>query len=320
MGAEEIGVASYSLACLWGVGVRHRCEPWSSMQRGAEEGNSRTGCSRGVLCAKSHEPRAARFFGAARKTARRTAVMDHKRPEALYRRGRGGDGFMVYAVTILPTRLTKRVSGFMVPGTKAFERKYATASWGCAGGGAGRVILNDVRVPRALRTDGINGRFPYSRPTAPGGLGTAAMTIGSVRTAVEIATRSTSMRKAFGNHNVITSGVGTAWGTAFRSSTSAIDRLPRPRARSIPAGWHPGRLRRMVGEQEIHHRGSWEMAINCMQEMGGSAIPTSINRAHRAATSGFHDMGGPPRDHASFTTDRLVHGIPQGASRKKSAT
>ncbi|RPI97202.1 MAG: acyl-CoA dehydrogenase, partial [Spirochaetales bacterium] len=104
----------------------------------------------------------------------------------------------------------------------------------------------------------------------PERLGTAAMTIGSVRPAVEIATRYTSMRKAFGMPIMNFQAVG------FRVA-DCVQRLDAMRsiayttARAIDSATvHPGRLRRMVSEsKKFITEASWEVVNNCMQVMGG---------------------------------------------------
>ena len=56
-----------------------------------------------------------------------------------------------------------------------------------------------MRVPERYALNGINSGFPvFMANMIPERLGTAPMTIESVRPAVEIATRYTTQRKAFG--------------------------------------------------------------------------------------------------------------------------
>ena len=70
---------------------------------------------------------------------------------------------------------------------------------GCRGGGTGRLVFTDVVVPR----ENVVGRVHHAAEVfntmmVPERLGTAAMTIGAARPAVELATAYTRKRKAFG--------------------------------------------------------------------------------------------------------------------------
>ncbi|MGB4269458.1 MAG: acyl-CoA dehydrogenase, partial [Spirochaetota bacterium] len=118
---------------------------------------------------------------------------------------------------------------------------------------------------------GINGGFDvFVKNMIPERLGTAAMTIGSVRPAIEIATRYTSMRKAFGQPIANFEAVG------FKVADSvmlldAIRSLVYSTALAIDSGKvHPGRIRRMVSEsKKFVTESAWTIANNCMQVMGG---------------------------------------------------
>ncbi|MGD9731444.1 MAG: acyl-CoA dehydrogenase [Desulfamplus sp.] len=93
----------------------------------------------------------------------------------------GADWFLVYAVTDPSAPSHKRLTAFMVPRTKGVETKYIYGLMGVRGGGAGRLILKDVRVPERFALNGINGGVSvFTKMMIPERLGTAAMTIGSV--------------------------------------------------------------------------------------------------------------------------------------------
>lgn len=274
MVAEEIGVASYSLACLWGVGADIVCE--AVVKYGNEDLKKEivVPLLKGDVYAAEclTEPRGGSdFFGAA-TTARKDGgdwiINGQKR---FIVGAEGADWFMVYAVTEPSAPAHQRMTCFMVPRTSGVESKYIYGLMGVRGGGAGRVIFNDVRVPERYALNGINGGFPvFQTNMIPERLGTAAMTIGSVRPAVEIATRYTSMRKAFGTAIANFQAVG------FRVADS-VQKLDTMRsiayttARAIDSGKvHAGRLRRMVSEsKKFITEASWEVANNCMQVMGG---------------------------------------------------
>ena len=272
--AEEIGVASYSLACLWGVGADIVCE--AIVLFGCDE--LKESVVKPLLAGNVYaaecltEPRGGSdFFGAA-TTARKDGgdwiINGQKR---FIVGAEGADWFLVYAVTDPTAPPHKRISCFMVPRDAGVETKYIYNLMGVRGGGAGRVMFNDVRVPERYALNGINGGFDvFVRMMIPERLGTATMTIGSVRPAIEIATRYTSMRKAFGTQIMNFQAVG------FKVADSvmlldACRSLAYTAARAADApNVHPNRLRRMVSEsKKFITESCWQIANNCMQVMGG---------------------------------------------------
>ncbi len=272
--AEEVGVASYSLACLWGVGADIVCEATTLF--GSEELKQEVVVPllKGDVYAAEGltEPRGGSdFFGAtttARKDGGDWVINGQKR---FIVGAEGADWFLVYAVTNPGAPPHQRMTAFMVPRTAGVESKYIYGLMGVRGGGAGRVIFNDVRVPERYALNGINNGFEvFVRMMIPERLGTAAMTIGSVRPALEIATKYTSRRKAFGQPICNFQAVG------FKVADSAL-LLDAARSMvystclAIDSGkTHPGRIRRMVSQsKKFVTETAWEIANNCMQVVGG---------------------------------------------------
>jgi len=159
----------------------------------------------------------------------------------------------------------------MVPRTKGVETKYLYGLMGVRGGGAGRLILNEVKVPERYALNGINGGFDvFVRNMIPERLGTSAMTVGSVRPAIEIATRYTSRRKAFGQPIANFQAVG------FKVADSvmlldAARAMVYSTARAVDSGKvHHGRVRRMISQtKKFVTESAWTIANNCMQVLGG---------------------------------------------------
>ncbi|HNU74205.1 MAG: Acyl-CoA dehydrogenase [Deltaproteobacteria bacterium ADurb.BinA179] len=272
--AEEIGVASYSLACLWGVGADIVCE--AIIEFGCEELKQQvvipllkgeTFAAEGLT-----EPRGGSdFFGAttvAKKDGDDWIITGQKR---FIVGAEGADWFLVYAVTDPSAPPHKRMTAFMVPRTEGVETKYIYGLMGVRGGGAGRLILKDVRVPERYALNGINGGFDvFVRMMIPERLGTAAMTIGSVRPAVEIATRYTSKRKAFGLPIQMFQAVGFKVADCAMLLDSARS-MVYTTCRAVDSGVvHPGRVRRMVSQSKKYvTEAAWEIANKCMQVVGG---------------------------------------------------
>ncbi len=272
--AEEIGVASYSLACLWGVGADIVCE--AVILFGSEELKQEivVPLLKGEVYAAEGltEPRGGSdFFGAA-TTARRDGGDWIIRGQKRFIVGaEGADWFLVYAVTDPSGPPHRSITAFMVPRSAGVESRYIYGLMGVRGGGAGRVIFNDVRVPERYALNGVNGGYEvFVQMMIPERLGTAAMTIGAVRPAVEIATRYTSRRKAFGQPIKNFQAVG------FKVADCAL-MLDACRSMVLSTGMaldsgrvHPGRVRRMVSQaKKFVTESAWEIANNCMQVMGG---------------------------------------------------
>lgn len=272
--AEEVGVASYSLACLWGVGADIVCEAVAKFGTDELKQAIVVPLLKGDVYAAEclTEPRGGSdFFGAAttaRKDGGDWVINGQKR---FIVGAEGADWFMVYAVTNPDARAHERMTCFMVPRDAGVESKYIYGLMGVRGGGAGRVIFNDVRVPERYALNGINAGFPvFMTNMIPERLGTALMTIGSVRPALEIATRYTSMRKAFGQPIMNFQAVGFKVADCALKM-DAMRAIGYAAARAVDSGKvSAGRVRRMASEaKKFITETAWEVANNCMQVMGG---------------------------------------------------
>ena len=272
--AEEVGVASYSLACLWGVGADIVCEAILLFGTDDLAREIVVPLLKGDVYAAEclTEPRGGSDFFGATTTARKDGddwiINGQKR---FIVGAEGADWFLVYAVTNPSGKAHERMTAFMVPRSAGVESKYIYGLMGVRGGGAGRVMFNDVRVPERYALNGINGGFEvFVRMMIPERLGTAAMTIGSVRPALEIATRYTSQRKAFGQPIMNFQAVGfKVADCALRMD--AMRSMAYSTALAADAGTvHPGRLRRMVSQtKKFITENAWSVANDCMQVMGG---------------------------------------------------
>lgn len=273
--AEEVGVASYSLACLWGVGADIVCD--AIVRFGSEELKQEivVPLLKGNVYAAEGltEPRGGSdFFGAATSAVKKGEEWVIDGQKRFIVGAEGADWFLIYAVTKPEASPHKRLSAFMVPrDAKGVETHYIYGLMGVRGGGAGRLSLKNVRVPERFALNGIHGGFDvFQHMMIPERLGTAAMTIGAVRPALEIATRYTSRRQAFGQPIMNFQAVGfnvadcvtlldTARAVVY-STCLAID----------SGNTDPGRIRRMISQsKKIASEAAWEVANKCMQVVGG---------------------------------------------------
>jgi alkylation response protein AidB-like acyl-CoA dehydrogenase len=272
--AEEIGVASYSLACLWGVGAEIVCEAISLFGNDELKRAVVVPLLKGETFAAEGltEPRGGSdFFGAttyARKDGDDWIINGQKR---FIVGAEGADWFLVYAVTDPDAPPHKRMTAFIVPRTKGVESKYIYGLMGVRGGGAGRLVLKDVRVPERYALNGINGGFDvFVRMMIPERLGTAAMTLGAVRPAIEIATRYTSKRKAFGMPIQNFQAVGFKVADCVMMLDAARSMVYSTCLAVDSGKAHPNRVRRMVSQaKKFVTEAAWEIANKSMQVVGG---------------------------------------------------
>lgn len=273
--AEEIGVASYSLACLWGVGADIVCD--AIVQFGSEELKQEivVPLLKGEVFAAEGltEPRGGSdFFGTTTKAVKKGEdwVLDgHKR---FIVGADGADWFLIYAVTNPSAPPHERLTAFMVPrDAKGLETEYIYGLMGVRGGGAGRFSMKNVHVPERFALNGINGGVDvFQAMMIPERLGTAAMTIGSVRPALEIATRYTSRRKAFGHPIKNFQAVGFKVADCVTLLDTARS-LVYSTCLAIDSGKvSSGRVRRMVSQSKKYtSEAAWEVVNKCMQVVGG---------------------------------------------------
>ena len=181
----------------------------------------------------------------------------------------GADIFFVYARTgdDIPE---KSISAFIVERDMGVEAKYIYGLLGTRGGGAGRLIFKDTRVPAENLVLGENkGGHVFNQMMIPERMTSAAGSIGLARAALEIATRYSSRRKAFGQ--VIRNFEGVSFKVA-----DSITRLDAARglvygtAASVDKLGSTGHTRRLVSEaKKFATDSSWEVINDAMQIMGG---------------------------------------------------
>ncbi len=271
---QEIASVSHSLGCLWGVGAGLVAD--AVVNFGSEELKQEIvvpilkGEQYAAECLT--EPRGGSDFFGSTTTARKDGddwiINGQKR---FIVGAEGADWFLIYALTDPDAPAHQRLSAFMVPRTEGLESKYIYGLMGTRGGGAGRVIFNDVRVPERYVLNGINQGFDvFIHMMVPERLGAANMAVGAVRPAIEIATKYTSKRKAFGTAIMNFQAVGFKVADSVALHDSATS-LVYTTAMAIESGKvHPNRVRRMVSEaKKIATESSWEIVNNCMQVLGG---------------------------------------------------
>lgn len=201
---EEIGTLSYELACVFGVGADLVCE--AIIKHGTDEQKEQY--VKPLLAGKMFaaecltEPRGGSDFFAATCTAEERGghfILNGQKRFIVG--GEGADYFLLYARTNADPEAPPQqsISCFIVERGPGVDIKYLYGLMGCRGGGTARLLFKDVRVPKANLLGELHGAYPvFTTMMVPERLGTAAMTIGPGRAALDVATRYSSRRKAFG--------------------------------------------------------------------------------------------------------------------------
>jgi len=267
---EEIGVLGMSLSCLYTV-----CSIVSDMvaQFGTKEQKEKYlgPTLQGKLCCAEAltEPRGGSdFFGAttrAEKDGDNYILNGQKR---FIVGAEGADYFVTYAVTN-PGGGRDALSVFLVDRDMGVETKYIYGLMGTRGGGAGRIVFRNARVPREnMLWEKNRGWEVFYKMMIPERLPAGAL--GGAKAILQIAARYADRRKAFGQT------IRNYEGVNFRVAESiakidAVTALTYATAKTIDEGvGTPGYQRRLVSEvKKLATETNWEVVNHAMQILGG---------------------------------------------------
>lgn len=272
---EEIGVLGYEFACVFGVGAELVCD--AIVQHGTDEQKEKyvKPLLRGETFAAEclTEPRGGSdFFGTstiARDEGDHFVLNGQKR---FIVGGEGADFFLVYARTNTDPQADPRqaLTAFIVDRGPGVETQYRYGLMGCRGGGTARLSFREVKVPKENVIGEINGAYPvFNTMMIPERLGTATMTIGAARPALEVATDYTSKRKAFGQP------VSDFQGVSFQVAEAAMlldaaRSMSYSTATAVDNGEDRHKVRRLVSESKKFITESCQKAVDrSMQVVGG---------------------------------------------------
>jgi len=284
---EEVGTLSYILACVFGVGAELVCD--AIVKHGTAEQQEKyvRPLLKGELFAAEclTEPRGGSdFFGATSTAEDRGDYFLLNGQKRFIVGAEGADFFLVYARTDPDAKPHESLTCFLVDRGPGVESVYQYGLMGCRGGGAGRLVFKDVKVPRENVLGRVHGAAAvFDTMMIPERLGTAAMTIGAARPALEIATRYSSRRKAFGRP------INQFQGVSFQVAEAAMlldasRAMAYATARAVDAGIEMGRIRRMVSEAKKFITESCQQAAHhALQVMGGIGYTNvfPLERIHR---------------------------------------
>jgi alkylation response protein AidB-like acyl-CoA dehydrogenase len=273
--SEEIGSLSYELACVFSVGADLVCDAILIHGTDAQKERYVKPLLRGDIFAAEclTEPRGGSDFFGATSTAEDKG--DHFLLNGQKRfivGAEGADYFLVYARTNADpnTPPQQSITSFIVDRGPGVEVQYLYGLMGCRGGGTGRLVFKDVKVPRENVLGQVNGAYPvFNTMMIPERLGTAAMTIGAARPALDIATHYTSRRKAFGQ--IINRFQGVSFQVAEAAMLLDASRaLVYTTSRAVDGGMEMNRVRRLISETKKFVTESCQKVVhNAMQVVGG---------------------------------------------------
>ncbi len=182
----------------------------------------------------------------------------------------GADYFMVYARTNPEGKPHESISAFLVDRCPEVKAEYLYGLMGTRGGGTGRLVFNNVKVPAEnLLGEENKGSVIFYQMMIPERMTSAGGAIGMGRAANEIAARYSTRRKAFGTEikNFQAVSFKVADSVTLLDTARGIVYLA---ARSVDAGDPAGRSRRMVSEaKKVATENAWKVVNNAMQVMGG---------------------------------------------------
>ncbi len=281
--SEEVGTLGYEFACVFGVGADLVCD--AIILHGTDEQKEKyvAPLLKGDIFAAEclTEPRGGSdFFGA---TTTAVDNGDHFLLSGQKRfivGGEGADYFLVYARTDLrpEAKPDQALTCFIVDRGPGVETKYLYGLMGCRGGGTARLVFKNVVVPKENVIGQVNGAYSvFSTMMIPERLGTAAMTIGGARVALDVATNYTTRRKAFGKT------INQFQGVSFQVAESAMlldaaRSLAYTTSRAVDTpSVSRGQVRRMISESKKFITEACQKIIhNSMQVVGGIGYTTIL--------------------------------------------
>ncbi|SHI57478.1 Acyl-CoA dehydrogenase [Desulfatibacillum alkenivorans DSM 16219] len=270
---EEIGTLGYIFSCTFGVGADLVCD--AICLHGTDEQKEKyvkpllAGDIFAAECLT--EPRGGSdFFGATTTAVDKGDHFILNGQKRFIVGAEGADYFLVYAKTNPDAKPQESLSCLIVDRGPGVNVEYLYGLMGCRGGGAGRIVFKDVKVPKENVVGKVHGAYPvFTTMMIPERLGTAAMTIGSARPALDVATGYTTRRKAFGQT------INNFQGVNFQIAEAAMlldacRSLVYTTGRSADLDPYAGQTRRMVSETKKFVTESCQKVVhNAMQVMGG---------------------------------------------------
>lgn len=269
---EEVGILGTTLPCLYSLVsiVGEAINLFGSSEQ-KEKYLAPTIVGKLTTAEGLTEPRGGSdFFGAA-TTARRQGDYYILNGQKRFVVGaEGADYFLIYARTGTDKKGKSQISAFLVDRDSGVEVHHLYGLMGTRGGGTGRIVMRDVRVPKENIIGEENaGDQIFNQMMIPERMTSAAGAIGMARAALEIAARYSNKRKAFGQKIRSFEAVSFMVADSL-TKLDAARALVHAAARAIDMHAEQSVQRRLVSEaKKFATDTAWEVINNAMQVMGG---------------------------------------------------
>ena len=272
---EEIGVLGTSLPCLWSL-VSIVGEAVHSFGTDEQKARFLAPMLKGELAAAEAltEPRGGSDFFAATTTARRDGDGFLLNGQKRFVVGaEGADVILVYGLVEGIDDPKHAMTAFLVERGEGVEVHHVYGLMGTRGGGTGRLVFRNARVPLANVLGGEagigRGTAVFHQMMVPERLTSAGGAVGMGRAAIEIAARYADRRHAFGEK------IRRFEGVSFKIADSltlldAARALNHGAARAADVGEDAGTVRRLVSEaKKFATDSAWTVINHAMQVLGG---------------------------------------------------
>ena len=272
---EEVGVLGTSLACLYSLVsiVGEAIHVFGSEQ---QKENYLKPMIRGELGVAEGltEPRGGSDFFAATTTARREGDIFYLNGQKRFVVGaEGADLILVYGKVEGIENPKSAMTAFLVERGEGVEVQHVYGLMGTRGGGTGRLVFRDVRVPIKNVLGGERGigrgTQVFHQMMIPERMTSAGGAIGMGRAALEIAARYADRRHAFGEKIRRFEGVNFKIADSL-TLLDAARALNHAVGASIECEVDDSKVRRMVSEaKKFSTESAWTVVNHAMQILGG---------------------------------------------------
>jgi butyryl-CoA dehydrogenase len=274
---EEVSSLGYSFGCLFGVGACLVC--YAIVEHGRHDQKEKyvkpllAGDIYAAECLT--EPRGgggSDFYGTTTRAENKGDYFLLNGQKRFIVGAEGADYFLVYARTNFDPEVSshKALTCLIVDRDAGVKVEYVYGLLGARGGGTGRLVFRDVKVPRENILGTLDGgKEIFDTMMVPERLGSALMCIGPARTALEIATNYTTRRKAFGQ--TINRFQGVSFQVAEAATLlDAARSITLTAARAADMGADRRTTRRLISEaKRFSTDACMKVVDHCMQVMGG---------------------------------------------------
>lgn len=272
MALEDIGMLGSALACLYSLPSIVGEAIWKF---GTEEQKQRylaeTLAGKKFTAEALTEPRGGSDFFGATTTARREGDYYILNGQKRFIVGaEGADYFFVYAKTNPEGSPKDSLSAFIVDRGPGVEVHHVYGLLGSRGGGTGRLVFRDAKVPVSNLVGQENGAGAiFYQMMIPERLTSAAGVLGLAKAALDVAVKYSTKRKAFGRK------IKDFQAVSFKIAESitqldAARALVYTAAQAIDKGVPPALQRRLVSQaKKFATETTWQVVNHAMQVLGG---------------------------------------------------